>query len=211
MNTESRLVVVLLGGPGAGKGTQAEIVVTWLRIPHISTGQMLRSEIAQETKVGKRVRTLVESGAFVDDATIDGLIANRIRLPDCRDGFILDGYPRNIRQAVAFDKELRSNDRLIVIDISTDPVGIIERLKRRGRCDDREDVIRPRLETYRRETIPVAEFYKQRGLYQKVDGMKPLEVVAESIAAILRSLATIACNSSREDLPNPIRATGNFK
>jgi adenylate kinase len=188
MNTESRLVVILLGGPGAGKGTQAEIVFSWLRLPHISTGQMLRSEIAEGTDIGKRIRTLVETGAFVDDATINALIANRIRLPDCREGFILDGYPRNVRQAVTFDKELRPKDRLIVIDLVTDLAGIIERLKRRGRCDDREDVIRPRLETYRRETIPVAEFYKQRGLYQKVDGMKPLEVVAESIAAILRNL-----------------------
>jgi adenylate kinase len=190
MKREGRLVVVLLGGPGAGKGTQAQIVLTWLQIPHISTGQMLRSEMAQHTRVGKRVKTLVESGALVDDATIDSLVARRIRLPDCRNGFILDGYPRNVRQAVAFQDELKPEDRLVVIDIAINPADIMKRLARRNRSDDREDVIRLRFEIYHRETMPVSEYYKQRSVYHVVDGMKPPGEVAESIATILRTASS---------------------
>jgi adenylate kinase len=186
MSNESKVVVILLGGPGAGKGTQAQIVVTWLGIPHISTGQMLRTEITQQTEIGTRIKSVVESGAFVDDDTIDALIADRIRLPDCRNGFILDGYPRNVRQAAAFEEELRLNDGLFVIDIATDPGAIIKRLAKRGRYDDREDVIRRRFEMYQRETIPVAEFYRQRGAYRCIDGMKSPGEVAEAIATILQ-------------------------
>ena len=204
MNHWGRLIVVLLGGPGAGKGTQAQVITNWLRIPQISTGQILRSEIARETEVGKRAKALVDAGGLVDDVTANALVANRIRLPDCRDGFILDGYPRNVQQAAAFDGQLRADDRLIVIGLVTDLERIIERLERgrliEGRCDDREEVIRSRFATHCCETLPVMEFYRKSGVYHAVDGMQPPSHVAEAIAAILRNERTGARKSAASNV-----------
>jgi adenylate kinase len=225
MKDESRLIVVLLGGPGAGKGTQAEIISNLLGIPHISTGQLLRSEMGRGTEFGKCVRATVEAGGLVDDVSINELISNRIRNPDSLDGFILDGYPRNVQQAVALDRELRPRDRLVVIALSTHLETIVRRLGGRWNCsccgasyasrlsvysnncekcgtvlirrtDDNEIVIRSRFATFQREAIPLAEFYTRRGVYEAINGMRPESEVADAIARILRSASAATVSNA---------------
>jgi adenylate kinase len=129
-----RNVIVLLGGPGAGKGTQAEGISGWLRIPHISSGQLLRSEVAAGTPLGLRAKAIIDAGGMVGDDLVDELILKRIRNEDCSNGFVLDGYPRNVGQAVRFEGTLPMWDRQIVIDLTTDLGKMIGRLTHRRTC-----------------------------------------------------------------------------
>jgi adenylate kinase len=132
--TERRNVIILLGGPGAGKGTQAQAITGWLRIPHISTGELLRSEIVAGTGLGLRARAVMETGALVGDDLVNELVASRVSKEDCNTGFVLDGYPRSVRQAVALESSLPLKDRQIVIDIAIDLEKIVPRLTARRTC-----------------------------------------------------------------------------
>jgi adenylate kinase len=129
-----RNVLILLGYPGAGKGTQAKEIMRRLNIPQISTGDMLREEIAQDTHYGKAAKELMAAGRYVPDAIVDGIVAGRIHREDCRNGFILDGYPRTVAQAETFSKELKTTDRLSVIEIAADPDHVLSRLLGRLMC-----------------------------------------------------------------------------
>ncbi len=129
-----RNVIILLGYPGAGKGTQAKEIMRRLNIPQISTGDMLREEIAQDTAYGMAAKGLMAAGKFVPDAIVDGIVAGRIHREDCVRGFILDGYPRTVAQAATLAKELKSTDRLSVIEISADPEVVMSRLLGRLMC-----------------------------------------------------------------------------
>src|SRR5688572_8155934 len=129
-----RNVLILLGYPGAGKGTQAKEIMRRLHIPQISTGDMLRDEIKRKTTYGKQAKELMNAGKFVDDAVVDAIVAGRIRRDDCRKGFILDGYPRTVAQAETFSLGMRTDDRLWVIEISADPEHVMSRLLGRLMC-----------------------------------------------------------------------------
>ena len=129
-----RHVLILLGYPGAGKGTQAKEIMRRLSIPQISTGDMLREEISRETPYGKHAKELMAAGKFVDDAVVDAIVAGRVRREDCRNGFILDGYPRTVAQAETFSRELGPEDRFWVIEISADPDYVMSRLLGRLMC-----------------------------------------------------------------------------
>jgi adenylate kinase len=129
-----RNVIILLGYPGAGKGTQAKEIMRRLKIPQISTGDMLREEIAQDTAYGKAAKELMAAGKFVPDAIVDGIVAGRIQRKDCIRGFILDGYPRTVSQAATFSKDLTQGDRLSVIEIAADPEHVTSRLLGRLMC-----------------------------------------------------------------------------
>jgi len=129
-----RNVLILLGYPGAGKGTQAKKIMARLRIPQISTGDMLREEIAQNTSYGKMAKELMSAGKFVPDAIVDGIVAGRIHREDCTNGFILDGYPRTVAQADTLSKELKVDDRLSAIEIAADPDDVLSRLTGRLMC-----------------------------------------------------------------------------
>jgi adenylate kinase len=129
-----RNVIILLGGPGAGKGTQAEAISKWLKIPHISSGQLLRSEVAAATPLGLRVKAIIDAGELVGDGFVDELIMKRIRNRDCTGGFILDGYPRSVSQAVTFEGNLPMSDRHIVIELLTDLEKVISRIAYRRTC-----------------------------------------------------------------------------
>jgi adenylate kinase len=129
-----RNVIILLGYPGAGKGTQAKEIMRRLNIPQISTGDMLREEIAQDTAFGKAAKGLMSAGKFVPDAIVDGIVAGRIQRDDCVRGFILDGYPRTVAQAATLSRELKPTDRLSVIEISADPEVVMSRLLGRLMC-----------------------------------------------------------------------------
>jgi adenylate kinase len=129
-----RNVLILLGYPGAGKGTQAKEIMRRLGIPQISTGDMLREEIKRRTAYGKAAKQLMAAGRFVDDDIVDAIVAGRIRRDDCRKGFILDGYPRTVAQAETFSQGMRIDDRLWVIEISADPEHVMSRLLSRLMC-----------------------------------------------------------------------------
>jgi adenylate kinase len=129
-----RNVIILLGYPGAGKGTQAKEIMRRLKIPQISTGDMLREEIQQGSAYGRAAKELMAAGRFVEDAIVDGIVAGRIQREDCKRGFILDGYPRTVAQAGTFSKELKEGDRLSVIEIAADPEHVMSRLLGRLMC-----------------------------------------------------------------------------
>jgi adenylate kinase len=133
-SSPGRNVIILLGGPGAGKGTQAEAIHEWLKVPHISSGHLLRSEVAAASPLGLRVKAIVDAGGLVGDGIVEELIMKRIRNQDCSSGFILEGYPRNAGQAVALEGNLPMKDRHIVIDLLTDLEKMVTRLKDRLTC-----------------------------------------------------------------------------
>jgi len=129
-----RTIVILLGGPGAGKGTQAQEIRSRFGIPPISTGQILRNEIARQSALGIEAQAIINAGGLVSDDIVNRLVAERVRMKDCKHGFILDGYPRDIDQAVAFKGEIHAEDRLFVIDIDVDVEKVTERLTSRLNC-----------------------------------------------------------------------------
>jgi adenylate kinase len=129
-----RNVIILLGYPGAGKGTQAKEIMRRLKIPQISTGDMLREEISRGTSYGCAAKELMAAGKFVDDAIVDAIVAGRIRRDDCKNGFILDGYPRTVSQAETFSRGMRSDDRFVVVEIAADPEHVMSRLLGRLLC-----------------------------------------------------------------------------
>ena len=213
-----RKIVILLGHPGVGKGTQARSVVVQLRIPQISTGDMLREAIINKTPYGCEAKEKMDAGELVSDSIVNGIVAERIKRDDCKHGFILDGYPRNVAQAETFRSQVGNNDELSVIELSADSdrlrseKRLIGRLmcprcgeiynayskapKRDQVCDlcgtslihrsdDREDLILERFRTFREETHPLIEFYRNMGVYHQVNGMRPIQDVTEEILSII--------------------------
>jgi len=209
--------IVMLGPPGAGKGTYASRLTVRLGIPHISTGDMVREEIKKQTELGKKIKEYSDRGALVPDEIIIRLLAERLRKPDCAKGFILDGFPRTISQAEALEKiakiELAINlnvpDEIIVTRLSNRLIcsecGAIYNLltlkpKKEGICDkcggklyqredDKPEVIKERLNVYRRQTEPLIEYYSKKGLLRNVscnDLMIPPEVIVEKIIEIIK-------------------------
>jgi adenylate kinase len=181
------LNLVFFGPPGAGKGTQADRFAARHRIPKISTGDMLRQAIQDGTRVGELVRDTLQRGALVGDDLIISIVAARLEAPDTANGFVLDGFPRTIPQAAALDGLLsdRGGVRVLALVVHSDEV--VRRLASRGRDDDEAYVIKERLAVYSRETEPVLEYYRRRGVVTVLDGNRPLDEVTESIEkAILK-------------------------
>jgi adenylate kinase len=171
--------VVLLGPPGAGKGTQGQILCQRLGVPSISTGDMLREAVAEGTELGNKVQGIMASGALVDDATMAEVVRDRLAKPDARRGFLLDGYPRTLPQAETLAGVLRDAgqelDGVLLVDVPEDE--LVRRTLLRGRADDQEDVIRERLRVYREKTSPLIGYYRERGLLRELDGNRPVEEV----------------------------------
>ncbi|WP_039758084.1 adenylate kinase [Bartonella queenslandensis] len=175
--------VVLLGPPGAGKGTQAKMLTEEYNIPHLSTGDMLREVIAKETEVGKRAKSIISSGALVPDDIVNQIVSDRIDETDCINGFILDGYPRTVGQAEALEQILESKNMHLdaVIELCVDEGVLIERMKKRVqetvaaggeiRLDDNPVAFTKRLVEYRKKTAPLSKFYSERGMLKVIDGM----------------------------------------
>lgn len=185
--------LILLGPPGAGKGTQAQILVETYKIPQLSTGDMLRAAIKDKTPLGLEAKAIVDRGDLVSDSIVSGIISERLDQPDCANGFILDGFPRTIAQAEALDVMLDAKGSKLdaVVEIKADPAVLIERIINRAkesggaRADDNEDVLRKRLMVYGEQTAPLVSFYAQKGLLRSVDGMKPIEEVTADIRAAI--------------------------
>jgi adenylate kinase len=190
--------LILLGPPGAGKGTQAKILVDAYNIPQLSTGDILRSAIAQKTPMGLAAKEIMDRGDLVPDEVVNGIVSERLDAPDAKGGFILDGFPRTIPQAEALDAMLAEKDMKLdaVVEIAADEDVLVDRIVNRARetaaasggsarADDNVEVVRNRLNVYRELTEPLVEYYKDQGLVRTVDGVQPVEEVT---AAIRRAL-----------------------
>jgi adenylate kinase len=185
--------LILLGPPGVGKGTQAKILVEQLGIPQLSTGDILRSAIANKTPLGVQAKAIVDRGDLVSDEIVNGIVSERIDAPDCAKGFILDGFPRTIPQADALGAMLEQKGLKLdaVVEITADTDTLVSRVANRARetggarADDTAEVIRKRLDVYRELTEPLVSYYRGKGLLKTVDGMAPVEEVT---AAIRRAL-----------------------
>jgi len=188
----SRLII--FGAPGAGKGTQATRIAVALGIPAISTGDIFRANIKNETALGLQVKEILASGAYVPDEVTNAIVRDRLDQPDALAGFLLDGYPRTKAQVVELDDMLAAQGTSLdaVLELTVDTDEVVQRLLKRaeldGRADDTEDVIRHRLTVYDDETAPLAALYRERGLLHQVDGMGEMDEVADRIQAILSAL-----------------------
>jgi adenylate kinase len=186
--------LIIFGAPGAGKGTQATRIAASLGIPAISTGDIFRYNIKNETALGLQVKQILASGAYVPDEVTNAIVRDRLDQPDAVGGFLLDGYPRTLAQVKELDEMLaaQGNSLDAVLELTVDTEEVIQRLLKRaeidGRADDTEEVIRHRLKVYHEETAPLAELYRERGLLTQVDGMGEMDAVAERIHAVLSAL-----------------------
>jgi adenylate kinase len=187
--------VVFFGPPGSGKGTQASRLASTLGIPQISTGDLLRANVARGTELGKVAKPIMESGALVPDELVTRMLKERIEEPDAARGALFDGYPRTVPQAEALDRLLAEEGRKVVavlfIDVPDAP--IIERLVRRaeieGRADDTPETVAARLRVYREKTAPLAELYKAHGVFHRIDGDRSIEAVAADVLAAVQRTA----------------------
>ncbi len=183
--------LVLLGPPGSGKGTQATRLKEELQIPHISTGDLLRAEVAAGTALGQQAKAVMDAGNLVSDDILLGMLEARLAQADVANGFILDGYPRNVAQANALGELLarigQPLDAIVQLDVATDLLveRIAGRAKEQGRTDDNPESVRKRLQVYNDSTAPVIDFYADKGTLARVDGVGELdEVQARILAAI---------------------------
>jgi adenylate kinase len=183
----TRLLIV--GPPGAGKGTQAARLTGGFGIPAISTGDIFRDNIARETPLGVEIKAIVDAGDYVPDSLTNALIASRIEEEDAREGFLLDGYPRTLDQVSYLDEILGAKGHSLdaVIQLVADQDEVVSRLRKRaieqGRVDDSEEAIRHRQEVYARETRPLIDVYDKRGLLVEVDGLGDMDEITERIFA----------------------------
>lgn len=203
--------VILLGAPGAGKGTQAVRIAAAMNIPHISTGDIFRKNIKEKTPVGLKAKSYIDRGQLVPDEVVVEIVQQRIDEDDCKNGFLLDGFPRTIAQAEALDR-LTNIDYVINLEVDLDK--LVDRITGRRVCekcgesyhvstkkddicekcggkliqraDDTEETVKSRLNVYKNETAPLINFYKKQGVLKNVDGMKSIEEVFEEISKALK-------------------------
>ena len=183
--------LLLIGAPGAGKGTQAEKLSAAYKIPAISTGDIFRHNVKNETELGKQAKAFMDRGEYVPDSLTNDLVRDRLSQADAKDGFLLDGYPRTAEQVVELDSILatQGNKLDVVVQLTADTDEVVRRLLNRaieqGRTDDTEDVIRRRLEIYEVQTAPLTSVYAQRGLLVTIDGLGEVEEVTGRILEAL--------------------------
>lgn len=184
-------IVILIGPPGAGKGTQAKMVAEQYSIAHISTGDMFRAAVAEGTPVGKQVKEVLDRGELVSDDLVIAVIKERISNEDCQQGFLLDGYPRTEPQAENFTELLDTlkPESFHVIELVVSESDIISRIKARGealgRSDDSVDVLSHRIEVYKEQTAPLIYYYSKKELLEKIDGIGTVDEVNSRLKACL--------------------------
>lgn len=209
--------LVLIGCPGAGKGTQAKILSKHFGLAHISTGDLLREQVKSETPLGLKLKSIMESGGLVSDDIVSELLSQRIKADDCKNGYILDGYPRNASQAEGLSAIVGELDRVVDIEVADEL--IIERMSGRRSCggcgamyhvkynppkaegicdscggklitrsDDVPETVKHRLDVYHSQTAPVIDYYNKKGIVLKIDGSKPIDEVSKELTELLEKL-----------------------
>ncbi|MGJ4786752.1 adenylate kinase [Leptospira koniambonensis] len=179
--------IIFMGPPGAGKGTQAKILCDNLGIPQISTGDILRAAVKNGTQMGLEAKRYMDAGDLVPDSVVIGIIKDRLVEPDCKNGFLLDGFPRTVEQADALDKILSTEGLKIkrAINLEVPDGELLERLLKRaeieGRSDDNETTIKSRLETYNKKTLPLLDYYAAKGNLSRINGVGNLDTVTKLI------------------------------
>ena len=183
--------LLIMGPPGAGKGTQAMRIAEHYRIPAISTGDIFRAMKHADTPLARQVRAIMESGGYVSDEITNDIVQDRLAQGDCITGFLLDGYPRTLQQVQTLDDYLAVTDRPLhaVVSLLADIEEVVARLLKRaeidGRSDDNEETIRVRLQVYAEQTEPLLDLYRSRGLLVEIDGLGPIDEVSERVFAAL--------------------------
>ena len=185
--------LILFGPPGAGKGTQADFLINKYNIVQISTGDMLREEVKLGTELGKAAKSIMDKGNLVSDEIIISMIEKRIIKPDCKNGFILDGFPRTLQQAIDLDNILNKLNINIdkVIEINVEENVLLERITKRAleskltRDDDNSEILKNRIVVYKKDTLPVLKYYKNLNKLYSIDGMQSVDRVSNDIQKIL--------------------------
>ncbi len=186
--------LILLGPPGAGKGTQAERLVSAHELLHLSTGDMLRAAVAAESELGVKAKGFMDAGELVPAELVCALVAERLRAVEDGQGYLLDGFPRNEAQAVALHADVGDDAIDCVVHMKLDDEEIVQRLLKRGRKDDTEEVIRNRIKVYGEETSPLIAFYEQRGLLRTVDALGTIDDVAGRIAEAIAGCGQVGAS-----------------
>ncbi len=187
--------MIILGPPGAGKGTQATFIAERYGIPAISTGDIFRANIKAGTELGEQVKEITASGGLVPDELTNRIVADRLAQSDAQEGFLLDGYPRNLGQVEALDAILAETGQSldVVLELVVDTEEVVQRLLKRaeieGRVDDTEEVVRHRMDVYAEQTSPLSDAYDKRGLLATVDGMGEVDEVTQRITDVLDPIA----------------------
>lgn len=193
--------LILLGPPGAGKGTQAQRLVEKHGIPQLSTGDMLRAAVAAGTEVGKRAKAVMDAGQLVSDEIVNQIVSERIDAPDCTNGFILDGYPRTVPQAEALGGILAGKGLTLdaVVELKVDEAALLARIEKRARdteaaggkvrADDNPESFKKRLDEYRTKTAPLSTYYEGTGQLRSVDGMADMDSVTRQIESTVAATA----------------------
>lgn len=185
--------LILMGPPGAGKGTQAKVISARLEVPAISTGDIFRANVGQQTPLGVEAQRYMDAGEYVPDEITNAMVRSRIAEPDAEGGFLLDGYPRTVAQVEELDSMLTDSghelDAVVVLTVDQDELvaRLLKRAELEGRPDDTEDVIRRRQQVYADQTAPLIAVYRQRGLLREVDGMGSVEDVSARVFAALET------------------------
>ena len=190
--------LILLGPPGAGKGTQAAAVAVRLGVPAISTGDIFRSNVSEGTRLGRMAQRFMEAGEYVPDEVTNEMVRDRLAADDAREGFLLDGYPRTTAQVEELDQMLAERRAVLdaVVELTVDTDEVVTRLLKRatlqGRSDDTEEVVRRRLEVYAEQTAPLTQLYAGRGLLRRVDGMGDVDDVTKRLLTALDDVPPVA-------------------
>lgn len=183
--------LLIVGPPGAGKGTQAKRIVEKLGVPAISTGDIFRANVSNETELGVLAKSCMDKGEYVPDSVTNEMVESRLAEDDAANGFLLDGYPRTVAQVEALDGILEklgvALDAVILLDVESEAIvqRLLQRGKEQGRSDDNEETIRRRIDVYGEQTTPLIDIYDKRGLVKRVDGMKDIDAVTADILAAL--------------------------
>ncbi|WP_250258876.1 adenylate kinase [Dermabacter sp. Marseille-Q3180] len=183
--------LLIVGPPGAGKGTQAERIVEKLGVPAISTGDIFRANVSKETELGVLAKSYMDKGEYVPDSVTNDMVEGRLGEADAKNGFLLDGYPRTVAQVEALDGILAKLgvelDAVVLLDVDSEAIvqRLLQRGKEQGRSDDNEETIRRRIDVYGEQTTPLIDIYERRGLVKRIDGMKDIDTVTAEILAAL--------------------------
>lgn len=180
-------VVILLGAPASGKGTQSTELAKALGIPKVSTGDLLRENIEKKTELGQKAKTFMDAGKLVPDDLVNNMLFDRIAKSDAAQGYILDGFPRTIAQAQALEKKLPADATVIVLNLVVSDETMVKRALGRKRSDDTPEVIQERLKNYYAQTAPLIQFYSSKGLLKNIDGEKSKDAVFQELKAAIPS------------------------